>query len=157
MNVFPTCVGVFLIRRAARGLKTGLPHVRGGVSHFAVLLPFLPRSSPRAWGCFSRCIFMTLAPSVFPTCVGVFPFLSPFRRAYVRLPHVRGGVSTLQAAERPKIRSSPRAWGCFPRYIAYISRSPVFPTCVGVFPQAADTEQILKCLPHVRGGVSSFR
>ena len=50
--VFPTPVGVFLIRRAVRFLSFRLPHARGGVSlRFHRRLPG-PPSSPRPWGCF---------------------------------------------------------------------------------------------------------
>ena len=51
-RVFPTCVGVFLLRRMGDMLATSLPHVRGGVSSIWLEHRRLGRSSPRAWGCF---------------------------------------------------------------------------------------------------------
>ena len=92
-SVFPTCVGVFPESRTAVRSKTCLPHVRGGVSPSQSSLNFggcgLPhvrggvsigrphvghalKSSPRAWGCFSRKKLTFLLFGVFPTCVGVF-------------------------------------------------------------------------------------
>ena len=35
-----------------------------------------------------------------------------------------------------------------------VFRTPVFPTCVGVFPPRIMTVTVTLCLPHVRGGVS---
>ena len=54
--VFPTCVGVFPLRR---------PDILAR-----------RESSPRAWGCFLKIISFWGLPRVFPTCVGVFPRLS---------------------------------------------------------------------------------
>ena len=50
--VFPTCVGVFPCRWRSSRPASGLPHVRGGVSHGRHPLPRREVSSPRAWGCF---------------------------------------------------------------------------------------------------------
>ena len=52
MEVFPTCVGVFRIKKHGAKLRKRFPHARGGVSkchsHPRSHLP----SSPRTWGCF---------------------------------------------------------------------------------------------------------
>ena len=91
-----------------------------------------------------------------------------------RLPHVRGGVSTLYIWGINRAESSPRAWGCFLKVLPILSaacvfptgvgvflRFPplwgsflVFPTCVGVFPFRGHMGECARCLPHVRGGVS---
>ena len=74
--------------------------------------------------------------------------------ATMRLPHVRGGVSTPFPTTSTMALSSPRAWGCFyPVQPRRILRS-VFPTCVGVFLFSDSSRNLSSCLPHVRGGVS---
>ena len=71
---------------------------------------------------------------VFPTCVGVF---------------------LGRGRPRPRrLRSSPRAWGCFYPGQPDVFRLAVFPTCVGVFPLDLFCLVEEKGLPHVRGGVS---
>ena len=111
--VFPTCVGVFLFTTKARGGTRSLPHVRGGVSPYDLQIRILPRSSPRAWGCFPLFTCCGASGDVFPTCVGVF--LKSVRLLYERgrLPHVRGGVSYVAYLLCGMEQSSPRAWGCF--------------------------------------------
>ena len=133
-SVFPTCVGVFLIGDVVRLMKSGLPHVRGGVSSAAPYGLAAYMSSPRAWGCFWSHVPLCYSWQVFPTCVGVF--LSSVLTLGIRycLPHVRGGVSDVCDDFRFALMSSPRAWGCFHR------RDGVENAAAG--------------LPHVRGGVS---
>ena len=70
--VFPTCVGVFLADLFLEAFIRGLPHVRGGVSMERIFRNFGEKSSPRAWGCFSRLSRTSVRKGVFPTCVGVF-------------------------------------------------------------------------------------
>ena len=70
-------------------------------------------SSPRAWGCFRIPVTRGGYSKVFPTCVGVFPIDPGFVMDYARLPHVRGGVSPDLIWKQGRLRSSPRAWGCF--------------------------------------------
>ena len=106
-------MGVFLgVDSSGIGMYR-LPHVRGGVSIRGCAVGIMSLSSPRAWGCFSDLDFVAMASDVFPTCVGVFPWLERLEVTGVRLPHVRGGVSS----------SVP---------VAHEARQ-VFPTCVGVF------------------------
>ena len=114
------------------------------------------KSSPRAWGCFSRHAPWVIRGTVFPTCVGVFLPRPPEHLPFFRLPHVRGGVSFYSFPILPKRLSSPRAWGCFRRLSTYVDRTVVFPTCVGVFLGASGTVPSGYGLPHVRGGVSIF-
>ena len=72
------------------------------------------------------------------------------------LPHPRGGVSISVNDLREGMASSPPAWGVFlgaekpPRY------SGSLPTRVGVFLVLLLFLVVLVCLPHPRGGVSSF-
>ncbi len=75
-------------------------------------------------------------------------------RAFLRLPHARGGVSERVVAQPGQVRSSPRPWGCF--YIAARRAEiiQVFPTPVGVFPTRRFVGHEKLCLPHARGGVS---
>ena len=74
--------------------------------------------------------------TVFPTCVGVFPDAGRRAKLRGRLPHVRGGVSMLSIILGFVFLSSPRAWGCFPLQHVDLTEMDVFPTCVGVFPEA---------------------
>ena len=94
-GVFPTCVGVFPERHCEAREGEGLPHVRGGVSLISSHQPSRSWSSPRAWGCFHPFYQEQNHQPVFPTCVGVFPFRRWWWRRFVRLPHVRGGVSKI--------------------------------------------------------------
>ena len=79
-------------------------------------------------------IILTQDVGVFPTCVGVFLDLLERLMTQLRLPHVRGGVST---------------------YIGHLfTMTEVFPTCVGVFLTYSALKIRAHGLPHVRGGVS---
>jgi len=56
---------------------------------------------------------LTPSNSVFPTLVGVFPRARPVSPSRTRLPHARGGVSSIIDGQRWTFQSSPRSWGCF--------------------------------------------
>ncbi len=51
-QVFPTPVGVFLMRHPDWQLRISLPHTRGGVSFAALSAAITSWSSPHPWGCF---------------------------------------------------------------------------------------------------------
>ena len=70
------------------------------------------------------------------------------------LPHARGGVSIERRWVADMRRSSPRPWGCFFQSNFQTPGSKVFPTPVGVFPDARSCSQCWPGLPHARGGVS---
>ena len=70
-------------------------------------------SSPRAWGCFQGKWKQIALVEVFPTCVGVFPYMEFVMFCAIGLPHVRGGVSVSPMKPVAVRVSSPRAWGCF--------------------------------------------
>ena len=129
------------------------------------------RSSPRPWGCFCEPRRRPEVSEVFPTPVGVFPYVSAALRLSCCLPHARGGVSVCQACDefallsspRPwggvslvlrrqllRYTSSPRPWGCFRFTCSSLRIESVFPTPVGVFPDSITKGG----LPHARGGVS---
>ena len=134
VQVFPTRVGVFLDREFYHILRAW--------------------SSPHAWGCFYLVRFRPDRPAVFPTRVGVFPSQNPLSLWGPGLPHTRGGVSRCAYRRRCPRASSPHAWGCFcscawPHYAGI-----VFPTRVGVFPEASSFAGGAASLPHTRGGVS---
>ena len=135
--VFPTCVGVF-------PPWAGRPAPR-------------PRSSPRAWGCFLVHSWYTGRHRVFPTCVGVFRGRRGRGAHQAGLPHVRGGVSSVEGLKVTPQGSSPRAWGCFRRSGVTSRTQSVFPTCVGVFPPPHFFTPRIESLPHVRGGVSIWQ
>ena len=77
---------------------------------------------------------MVLDDIVFPTPVGVFPFITNMGSLAVRLPHARGGVSIKWGLLLQTLESSPRPWGCFT--------------------MSDDIETTSPGLPHARGGVS---
>ena len=154
LDVFPTCVGVFLTCSFCLLLIRRLPHVRGGVSLIWYGSLSTSKSSPRAWGCFLARFRQNYENAVFPTCVGVFLLVSIASLLIHRLPHVRGGVSAALKAQEMQLESSPRAWGCFSEQGLVRVAEMVFPTCVGVFPPAGRSAPAGSGLPHVRGGVS---
>ena len=86
--------------------------------------------------------------------MGVFLQIPWCLRYGYSLPHVRGGVSDVQARAFQRTGSSPRAWGCFPYLHLGFPFQGVFPTCVGVFLTFTISGTGTGCLPHVRGGVS---
>src|SRR5690606_4123957 len=148
-QVFPTPVGVFLIRTCPAPVPLCLPHARGGVSILIIRKVDRTMSSPRPWGCFFSESRISPPSRVFPTPVALFPRVPP------ALPLARGGVSTLSLPDGARTMSSPPPWGCF------CSESPinppprVFPTPVGVFPGLLPAWQQSWRLPHARGGVSA--
>ena len=92
---------------------------------------------------------------VFPTPVGVFlPILDALFSLY-RLPHARGGVSSLTGSVAPESESSPRPWGCFCPCPRMPAPAWVFPTPVGVFRRSSGWSLWAISLPHARGGVSA--
>ncbi len=133
-----------------------LPHAGGGVSN---LLPNHGKgraSSPRRWGCFRlRCPLLALA-SVFPTQVGVFLRRRITAHCAGCLPHAGGGVSPLSFMSPPRIKSSPRRWGCFHCCAGLSRHTSVFPTQVGVFLAIPPEAWAMQGLPHAGGGVSGF-
>ncbi len=70
--VFPTPVGVFLVRRGKKKETRCLPHARGGVSIPGYRPAGDAQSSPRPWGCFCQTTRHLFCMKVFPTPVGVF-------------------------------------------------------------------------------------
>ena len=70
---------------------------------------------------------------VFPTHVGVFLREDREKRHQGRLPHARGGVSSVVRACTVNSVSSPRTWGCFRIEEDLEAVKKVFPTHVGVF------------------------
>ena len=154
MTVFPTSVGVFLIRRHAERHRSSVPHVRGGVSTPQPLPVSAPWCSPRPWGCFPRAWHAHLGRSVFPTSVGVFPPSSTGWTSSRSVPHVRGGVSAASNIWLPWRSCSPRPWGCFYWASRIRHATDVFPTSVGVFLDHVRARRGEPGVPHVRGGVS---
>ena len=92
-RVFPTHVGVFLTYAGAGYALSRLPHACGGVSSYGADLHGSIMSSPRMWGCFPPCCDHRRGHGVFPTHVGVFPFLKGYWYPARGLPHACGGVS----------------------------------------------------------------
>ena len=152
--VFPTHVGVFLFLHVIAIRCWRLPHARGGVSTGSPPARADATSSPRTWGCFSMKLIGLDTEGVFPTHVGVFPAQQATDTPDRRLPHARGGVSTIYGASSTVMPSSPRTWGCFFSSGAVSMTRFVFPTHVGVFLKKPVGKRIRRRLPHARGGVS---
>ena len=131
-TLFPTPVGVFLIRHPDARVGVSLPHARGGVSALSAVT--FPRhcSSPRPGGCFRDQSAQTCRAVVFPTPVGVFP----------------GGIS----GSFGRNRSSPRPGGCFYASLRGVGGGWLFPTPGGVFLNSEGVSVITRTLPHARGG-----
>ena len=119
-NVFPTPVGVFPFRPGFCRGHFGLPHARGGVSSHLDLLSSCSPSSPRPWGCFLGQRGFADRATVFPTPVGVFLTPGNRHRRARSLPHARGGVSPYAASAVNVRVSSPRPWGCFSQWRAWL-------------------------------------
>ena len=88
-------------------------HVRGGVSTYVTLQPWVSRFSPRAWRCFFRAFRGFAVVKVFSTCVEVFLGLIGGSCGSSSFLHVRGGVSLLGGSGDSGAAFSPRAWRCF--------------------------------------------
>ena len=114
------------------------------------------RSSPRTWGCFPRGLRGSSLRTVFPTHVGVFPYMFTIAICLSRLPHARGGVSPHSWQFGHSMLSSPRTWGCFFAFGGLALSAHVFPTHVGVFLKLVSLKAAPTCLPHARGGVSNL-
>nr|DAV39691.1 MAG TPA: hypothetical protein [Caudoviricetes sp.] len=122
-EVFPTHVGVFLMKTLPRLQSSSLPHACGGVS-----LPFglpvtLGKSSPRMWGCFFPEPSKGFLCSVFPTHVGVFLWRTGWDSNPRSLPHACGGVSAYSEFRVVQYVSSPRMWGQFSSRTTYQRRA----------------------------------
>ena len=88
--------------------------------------------------------------------VGVFPCSQEVTLSCLRLPHARGGVSGNNRFIDILGGSSPCTWGCFQIIKLPKSSHKVFPMHVGVFLYKLHHSGGFVCLPHARGGVSSF-
>ena len=131
-----------------------LPHTRGGVSIIGFMGSCRKMSSPYTWGCFQILKRKLQNSKVFPIHVGVFLFGHLKRGVRERLPHTRGGVSSIKIVFIVKGLSSPYTWGCFQGWHHQGGHHQVFPIHVGVFPQAWLGTPTEVGLPHTRGGVS---
>ncbi len=92
---------------------------------------------------------------VFPTQVGVFPYLTGGEDEAFRLPHTGGGVSKNPSIEGLLFESSPHRWGCFLTQRHSGRNAGVFPTQVGVFLTIPPEAWSMQGLPHTGGGVSN--
>ena len=133
LQVFPTPVGMFRIRRVGVMRLIGFPHARGDV-------PFCRRPNYRK-------------SPVFPTPVGMF--LLPKMKNFFRksFPHARGDVPAIADAARAMAQFSPRPWGCSGEAATGIDATLVFPTPVGMFRQTKAPSPIKRRFPHARGDV----
>ena len=154
LRVFPTHVGVFLVRIQRIHISSCLPHACGGVSSLKTLIDSDKPSSPRMWGCFFIRKKIQVTNGVFPTHVGVFLTMNCIMDILLCLPHACGGVSSRHGLSDPTRTSSPRMWGCFPDEFPFFLSASVFPTHVGVFPRRWRSFFSHLSLPHACGGVS---
>ena len=153
-TVFSTSVEVFPIEQIAADLCGRLLHVRGGVSLISGRFWTQKRSSPRPWRCFHRANELLRFHPVFSTSVEVFLDEGCTEEEPECLLHVRGGVSRMGFDASLSSSSSPRPWRCF-HFSECTSRlREVFSTSVEVFLRSSKPTAVLRCLLHVRGGVS---
>ena len=136
--------------------RSGLLHVRGGVSYLLLCDLLGQMSSPRPWRCFYSLRPQVFSLQVFSTSVEVFPLASPRWRLYACLLHVRGGVSMAGEPLTSWSSSSPRPWRCFSCGLRLSGLLRVFSTSVEVFPKLLQASTHSARLLHVRGGVSYF-
>ena len=154
VEVFSTCVEVFLPALSAPLSSVSFLHVRGGVSLCRGLGYIGLGFSPRAWRCFLRTVPPVHDGSVFSTCVEVFLQLRHCALADSSFLHVRGGVSIPNAVSPYDSQFSPRVWRCFREERDREPRTDVFSTCVVVFPTDYRTALSAYSFLHVCGGVS---
>ena len=91
---------------------------------------------------------------VFPTCVGVFLLIVSNFPIMIGIPHMRGGVSKTGYLTTDWEQYSPYAWGCFCPASGCRALRYVFPICVGVFLAKPFAINVMRRIPHMRGGVS---
>ena len=132
--VFSTSVEVFLCIFRPISSLSRLLHVRGGVSAQQLSTSAWGKSSPRPWRCFHVHSLVYIAKFVFSTSVEVFLVVREPVERFLRLLHVRGGVSERLCNDHDSRQSSPRPWRCFRVTVQMELRS--------------------SGLLHVRGGVS---
>ena len=147
------CMGVFLTMtpKASGGLR--LPHVYGGVPIRHRRHSSRNWSSPCVWGCSLHRPNPNPHVGVFPMCMGVFPGQSQPMNYPQSLPHVYGGVPSLNHNSRQYPSSSPCVWGCSHDWLIGSIDGEVFPMCMGVFLDHPVPGGITDGLPHVYGGV----
>ena len=131
--VFPMHVGVFLTKEQEICSMKSLPHARGGVSLYADLSGAVSPSSPCTWGCFPLIVSAEFTASVFPMHVGVFLAYSGCCLSVSRLPHARGGVSTVPKKAVSGRESSPCTWGVSDWHYFSVSVSKSSPCTWGCF------------------------
>ena len=78
-------------------------------------------------------------------------------RDWVRLPRIRGGVSSYTKTGTEALSSSPHTRGCFRGDAGSLRGAPVFPAYAGVFPYDREHFHHLPRLPRIRGGVSTIK
>ena len=112
--VFPTQVGMFLLRKASTSTTQCFPHAGGDVSTGQKSTRTLAAFSPRRWGCFYATRLGCINLSVFPTQVGMFLDHALCFVERPRFPHAGGDVSGAMSRNEIRRLFSPRRWGCFP-------------------------------------------
>ncbi len=130
--VFPTHVGVYLVRVSLVQLCKGFPHTRGGV-------PGGPQGQENM-------------KTVFPTHVGVYRWRHRNGKEYQRFPHTRGGVPNQSIAESFINWFSPHMWGCTAECGLVGHKLHVFPTHVGVYLVIIQKYHFERSFPHTGEG-----
>ena len=132
----------------------GLPRIRGGVSGRQSFIHASPLSSPHTRGCFRRRAPRAPVLGVFPAYAGVFLRKMLYQAEILRLPRIRGGVSSAEVWLYLYMQSSPHTRGCFSFRLCALSSDNVFPAYAGVFLFSRSAPRLICCLPRIRGGVS---
>ncbi len=112
--------------------------------------------SPRMWGWTVVLLVDLVHPDVFPTHVGVDPRLRAPSCAPRGIPHACGGGPLTGLDGWSKASYSPRMWGWTPAADTALVVEGVFPTHVGVDPEAEHQFAVLTSIPHACGGGPTY-
>ena len=127
----PTCVGTLQMQASCPILHPVHPHVRGDAVMSYAQWRSIGGSPPRAWGRFSRLVWVLALKRFTPTCVGTLQRICLHRRASSVHPHVRGDADFELVQIEQVFGSPPRAWGRFQPVKDGRINSRFTPTCVG--------------------------
>ena len=135
VSVFPASAGVFPCRTRQTCRQNRIPRIRGGVSICSTGGEVVDEYSPHPRGCFR--------------------LSGRAGRQGEGIPRIRGGVSVTVVDTVLIGKYSPHPRGCFLYTPARIAWLTVFPASAGVFliPQLGFFAH--RCIPRIRGGVSS--
>ena len=150
-EVFPAPAGVFPRSELSFAQRRRRPRIRGGVSQSDSVFRLANGSSSRQRGCFFSAFRMLLTCRVFPAPAGVFLRVSHKTRGGLRLPRIRGGVSSNQAVDSLTVVVFPASAGVFPTLAFSSGISPSLPRASGVFLKVESLKLKVESLSRASG------